>query len=109
MKRAAGGGSCFFEGVGGQNVGDLGDEIRGGEGFLDVVALEVDIGIDLVGYSVVAFVALEANVVGSGADPECLCVNLERRFPDAQVIAGGHDLNRFGMRPAVILGTAEEV
>src|ERR1700674_396320 len=109
MERAAGGGSCFFERVGGKDVGDLGDQARGGESFLDVVALEVDIGIDLVGYAVVALVALEADVVSSGADPERLSIGLEGRFPDAQVIAGGYDFDGLGMRPAVILRTAEEV
>ncbi len=109
MERAAGGGSCFLERVGGQDMGDLGDQARGDEGFLDVIALEVDIGIDLVGYAVVAFVALEANVVGGRADPERFPIDLEGRFPDAQVIAGGHDLDGFGTRPAVILWTAEEV
>src|SRR5258707_5617497 len=108
MERAAGGGSCFLERVGGQDMGDLGDQAGGGEGFLDVVALEVDIGIDLVSHTIVALVALEADVVGSGADPKSLHIDLKRRFPDAQVIARSHDLDGFGMRPAVILRTAEE-
>src|SRR4029077_3398578 len=109
MERAAGGGSSFFERVGGQDMSHLSDQARGGESFLDVVAFEVNIGIDLVGYAVVALVALEADVVSSGADPERLCIDLERSLPDAQVIAGGYDLDGFGTRPAVILRTAEKV
>src|SRR5258708_25507351 len=108
MERAAGGGSCLLERVGGEDMGALGDQARGGEGFLDVLALEVDIGINLVSYTIVALVALEADVVGSGADPKSLHIDLKRRFPDAQVIARRHDLDGFGMRPAIILRTAEE-
>src|SRR5712664_2767975 len=103
MERAARGGSCFLERPGGQGISDFGDEARRDEGFLDKSALEVDIRINFVGDAVVAFIALEAYVVSSRADPERLSVDLERRFPDAQVIAGGHNLDGLGVRPAVIL------
>ena len=62
---------------------DLGDQAGVGKGLLDIVALEVDIGINFVGDSVVALVALEADVVSCGAHPKRLTINLKWRFPDA--------------------------
>ncbi len=59
--------------------------------------------------AVVALVAFEPDVVGGGADPGHLAVDFERCFPDAQVIARCDDLDGFGVSPAVILRTAEEV
>src|ERR1700738_2007067 len=102
MERAACGGSCFFECVGGQNLGDLGDPAGGGEGLLNIVALKVDVGINFVSDSVVALVALEANIVSGRADPERLTINFKWRFPDAQMIARGYDFDGLGMRPAVV-------
>src|SRR5258708_11207477 len=109
VERAAGGSPCFFEGFGGQDMGDLRDQARGDQSFLDVIALEVDVGINLMGYAVVALVALEPNVVGGSANPEGAAVNLERRLPDAQMVARGYYLDGLSMRPTVILGTVEEV
>jgi hypothetical protein len=87
MEAAAGGGFGFFHGIAGEIVGDLGDEARGGERFFDVVALEVDVGVDFVGQAVVALVFFEADIVGGGADPKGLAVDLKRGFPDAQMVA----------------------
>src|SRR5581483_3563946 len=87
VEGAAGGGARFAHGVFGKKESVLGDEAGSDEGFLNVVAFEVDIGIDFVGDAVVALVALEANVMGGGADPEGLAIDGERRLPDAQVIA----------------------
>src|SRR5262245_48399492 len=47
--------------------------------------------------------------MGGGADPSHGAVDFEWRFPDAQVIARHYDLNWFGVSPAVVLRTAEEV
>src|SRR5258708_28972326 len=47
VERAAGGSPCFFEGFGGQDMGDLRDQARGDESFLSVIALAVDVGINL--------------------------------------------------------------
>src|SRR5207244_6251273 len=85
------------------------DEARGGESLFNVVALEIDIGIDLVGDAIVALVAFESNVMRGGADPQCLPFHLERCFPDAQMVARSDDAEGFGVRPAVILGAAKEV
>jgi len=53
--------------------------------------LEIDIGIDLVGDAVVALIAFESDIVRGGADPQGFAVDLERRFPDTQVIARPDD------------------
>src|SRR5437762_5081813 len=109
MKGPASGGLSFFHGIVGKEVRDLGDQARGGESFFDVVALKIDIGIDPVGNAVVALVAFESDVVGGGADPQGFAVDLERRFPDAQVIARSDDADGLSVRPAVILRAAKEV
>jgi len=109
MEVAASGGFGLQHRIRGQDVSDFGDEACGGECFFDVVAFEVDVGIDFVGEVVVALIFFEADVVGGGADPERVAVDFERSFPDAQVIARGDDSDGFGMRPAVILLAAEEI
>ena len=98
-----------FMGLSGRKCRDFGDESGGRERFLDVVALEVDVGIDLVGDAVVALVAFETDVVCGGADPERFAIDLERRFPDAQMIARCDDADGLGVRPTVILRPAKEV
>ena len=59
------------------------------------------------GESVVALIALEADVMGGGTNPKHVAVDLERRFPDTQVIARGDDADRFGALPAVVLWPAK--
>ena len=79
---------------------------------MHVVAFEVDVGIDFVGDGGAigaALIVLEADVVGGGADPEGFAIYGERGFPETQVIAGGYDLDWFGVGPAVVLGASEEV
>src|SRR5258708_36720523 len=61
------------------------------------------------GYTVITLVAIEADVVGCRADPKSLSINLERRFPNSEVIAGGDHSNRLGMRPTVILRAAKQI
>src|SRR5258708_32799442 len=63
VERAAGGSPCFFEGFGGQDMGDLRDQARGDQSFLDVIPLEADGGVKLMGYAVGALAALEPNAV----------------------------------------------
>src|SRR5882762_11626604 len=103
MERPTGGCFCLFKGVGGKGMGDLGNQPRRIEGLFDVFALKINIRINLVGYIVVTLVAVEADVMGCRADPKSLSINLERRFPNSEVIAGGHHFNRLSMRPTVIL------
>src|SRR5437016_5808458 len=109
VKVAAGGGLGFFHGIVGKEVGDLGDEARRSKSFFDVIALEIDIGIDLVGNAVVALIAFESDVVGGGADPQGFAIDLEVRFPDAQMVARSDDTDGFSVCPAVILRAAKEV
>ena len=66
MKCAAGGGRGLFHGIVGKEVRDFGDQACGAESFFDIVALEIDIGIDFVGDPVVALIAFEADVVSGG-------------------------------------------
>ena len=82
-KRAASGGLGFGERVGGEKVSNFGDEPGGGERFFNVIALEVDIGIDLVGEPIVPLIFLKANIMRGGANPQGLAMDLERRFPDS--------------------------
>src|SRR5258708_35121850 len=86
MEGATGGGLGFFHGISGEKVSEFGDEARGGESFFDVVALEIDIGIDFVGDAVVALIAFESDIVSGGADPQRCTLDLERSFPYAPVI-----------------------
>ena len=109
MEGAAGGGFGFLHGIFGEEVSDFGDEAGGGKSLLDVIAFEVNIGIDFVREAVVALIALEADIVSGGADPNHLPVQREGRLPDAQVIAGFDDLDGFGVGPAIILRAAEEI
>ena len=109
VEPAAGGGMGFAEGGFGEEAGDFGDEAGGGESFFDVVAFEVDIGIDFVSDAVVALVAVEPDVMSGRADPESLAFDGERRFPEAQVIARSDDADGFRVSPAVILRTAEKI
>ena len=68
MERAARGGPRFFHGFVGEEASDFGDQASAGESFFDVVALEVNVGINLVSDTVVALIAFETDVVSSGAD-----------------------------------------
>ena len=52
-----------------QEVRNLGDETSTRERFLDVIALEVDVRIDLVRDAIVTLVSLETDVMGGGAHP----------------------------------------
>ena len=47
----------------------------------NVVSLAVGIGVDLVSDAVVALIAIEADVVGAGSDPDGLAFKIERSFP----------------------------
>src|SRR5262249_10192942 len=49
------------------------------------------------------------DIVRSGTDPKSLAAQIERRLPDAQMIAGSHDGNRLRMRPAVVLRAPEKI
>src|ERR1700745_2579402 len=88
---------------------DFVDPASGGQGFFEVVAFEINVGIDLVGNTVVALVTLESDVVRGGADPQSLASDLKGCLPDAQMVTGSNDADRFSMSPAVILRPAEKV
>jgi len=109
MKGAAGGGLGFFHGFFGEEMRDFCDEAGGRESFLDVVALEVDVGINLVSDAVVALVAFESDVVSSGADPKRFAVNLEGRFPNAEMVARSDHADGLSVGPAVILRATKEI
>src|SRR5258705_3873755 len=108
-ERPAGGGPCFFKRIGGKGISDLGNQTGRSEGLFNIFALQINIRINLVGYAVITLVAVEADVVGCRADPKSLSINLERRFPNSEVIAGGHHSNRLSMRPTVILRAAKQI
>ena len=109
MEGAASGGLGFLHGIFGEEMGEFRNEAGGRKSFLDVVALEVDIGIYFVGEAVIALIPLETDIVRGGADPEHPAIDGERRFPDAQVIARSHDGDGFGVGPAIVLRPAEEI
>src|SRR6266852_9603138 len=109
MEGAAGSGLGFFHGIVREEMRDVDDEARRGESSFDVVALEIDIGIDLVGDAVVAPVAFESDVVGGGANPKRFSVDLERRFPYAQMVARSDDADGLSVGPAVVLRTPKKV
>src|SRR5215475_9046510 len=75
VKFAAGGGLGGLERVVGSVVFDFRDETGGSQRLFDVVALQVDVGINVVGDAVVALIAFEADVMGGCADPGHLAVD----------------------------------
>jgi hypothetical protein len=77
VEAAAGSGLGLLHRIFRQDVSDFRDQTRGGEGFFDIVALEVDVGINFVGKAVVALIFFEADIVGGGADPKRSAVGLE--------------------------------
>ena len=91
MKTAAGSGSGFGQRRGWSHVGASRDQPAAGERGIDIFALTVDRGIDLVRDAVIALVALKADVVGGGNAPQWTSIHLvrRRRFPGPQVIAPG--------------------
>src|SRR5215469_9418263 len=109
MKATAGGRFRFLQGIVGKEVSDFSNEARRGKRLLHVVALQVNVGIDLVGDPIVALVPFEADIVRRRAYPERLSINLKRSFPDAQMVARFYDVDGFRVRPAVVLRTAKEI
>src|ERR1700741_3583918 len=109
VERTSGSGLGFLQGTVWQEVGGLADQARAAKRFFDVITPEGDGGIDLVRQPVVVLVAFEADIVGSGADPERLAIHREWRFPDPQMVARGDYLDGLGVRPAIILGASEEI
>src|SRR5215471_15871325 len=89
MEAAAGGGRGLSKGSRRGQMSALRDQSGAGQSGIDVLALAVNSGIDLVSDAVVALVALKTNVVGSGDAPQ--------RPPVHRV------------SKAIILGTAEKV
>ena len=83
MERSASGGFRIAQWVRRQDVCEIGHEPRGRECLLDVVALEIHVGIDLMRHAVVAPIALEADVVRGGADPQRGSLDLKWRLPYA--------------------------
>src|SRR5438270_11245057 len=109
MERSARRSLRFFQRIAGSGMGDLGDQTCRNESLFDVVSLEVDIRVNFVSYAIIALVAIEADIVRGGADPNGLASHLEGRFPNSEVIARGHHLNWLSVRPTVILRAAEKI
>src|SRR5205809_7629567 len=99
MKSAASCGLGFFHWIVRQEVGNSGNETRGSQSILNVVALEINIGIDFVGDAVVALVTFESGVVSSGADPSRSTFHPERRLPHGPMIPRSDDPQRLGVLP----------
>ncbi len=108
MEAAAGGGVGFGERVGGRDVGSLHDEAGARQSVVDVLAFAVNRRIDLVGHAVVAFVALEADVMRGRDAPQRAAIHQVRRFPRAQVIARHRHAHRLGVRESIILRPVEQ-
>lgn len=87
MEGAASGGFGLLHERFQEEVHEFDDQAGGGKSFFDIVALEIDVGIDFVGDAVVALISFEADVVSGGADPQHLAVDGEGGFPDAEMIA----------------------
>src|SRR5437660_5648485 len=98
----------FLHRLVGQEVSDLRNQPRACKGLLNVITLEVNVGIDFVGDAIVALVAFKTYVVRSSADPDGCTVHLKRRFPNTQMIARFDDADRLSVGPAVILGAAKK-
>src|SRR5437879_13400488 len=99
MKAAAGGRRGFLQGMVGEQVSDFANQTRRGKRLLQVVALKVNNGIDLVGNSIVALVPFEADVMSCSAYPERCCRNFIRSFPDPPGVAGISHANASARRP----------
>src|SRR5260370_20515457 len=103
MEGAAGGGLGLLHGFCGEEMRDFCDQAGGRESFFDVVTLEVDVGINLVSDAVVALVALESDVVSSGTNPKRFAVDLEGRFPNAEMVARSNDADGLSVSPRIVL------
>ena len=68
------------DGVRRSHVGRLRHKAGLGEAVADIVAFSVGVRIDFVGDTVVALIAVEADVVSAGSDPGCLAVELNGAF-----------------------------
>ena len=72
----------MFQRIFGKEVKQFGNEAGADESSFEVIAFEVDIGIDFVSDAIASLVAFEADIVSGGADPERFAIHGERRFPD---------------------------
>src|SRR5208282_6118790 len=97
MEAAAGGGFGLLHGIFWEDVRDFRDQACGSEGFFDVVAFEIDIGIDFVCKAVVALIFFEADVVSGGADPKSSAIEVKWGFPNAQMVSRRDDGDGFGV------------
>src|SRR5260370_12162095 len=90
-------------------MSDFGNQTRGDESLFHIIPLEINIRINLVRDSIAAIISLETYVVRRRSNPQGLSLHIEWRFPNAQVIARGNDLEGFGVRPAKVLGPPKEI
>ena len=74
----------------------------------NVVSLAVGIGVDLVSDTVVALIAIEADVVGAGSDPDGLAFKIEWSFPQSEMMSRSDNPQRIGLRISEILRSAEK-
>ena len=87
----------------------LRNEAGTAKSFFHIVTFQIDVRIDFVGEAVIPFVAFESDIVSRRADPQRFAVHGEWRLPNAQMITGPDDVYGFGVCPAIILRTAEEI
>src|SRR5258708_22906831 len=90
-------------------MSDFGNQTRGDESLFHVIPLEINIRIYLVRDSIVAIISLETYVVRRRSNPPGLSLHIEWRFPNAQLIARGNDLDRFGSRPSIVLRPPQDI
>ena len=86
MKATAGGRFGALQGIVGKEVRDFTNDAGRSKRLLHIVALKVDIGIDLVGNSIIALVPFYSDIMSRSAYPERRSINLKRSFPDAQMV-----------------------
>jgi hypothetical protein len=109
MKASPCRGRCFFHWIVRQEVRDFAHQPCRCQRLLNIVALKVNVGIDLVRDAIVALVPLEADVMGCRSYPQSFAPHLKRRFPDSQVVARSHHADWLRVSPAVILRTSKKV
>src|SRR5690349_7710636 len=98
MKASAGRGFGFAQRIRRRHVIEFGYLAGLFETLADVIALLIDVGIDLVRKFAVPLIFFDADVVRSGAGPERNAPDIEWRLPDAEVMARGDDAQRVGLR-----------
>src|SRR3984957_11524992 len=109
FEASAGCGFCRSERIGREDISRARQHTSIREALLQEVALLVNIGIDVVGYSAIALVLLKAIVMGGGAHPQRLPPYRLGGFPYAEVVTDRGYLQRRGAGKRQVLRSAEEI